>query len=111
MHLSNVGQTRNAIRCQLTMHLSNMGQTRNANAPEQRGPDKECDKVPADNAPEQHGSDKECNKVPADSSKNVSSDNEPHNANTTPVRSLQSLAVLLKLCRVLLLATVPLPLF
>ena len=53
-------------------------------APGQHGSDKECDKVPADNAPEQHGSDKECDKVPADNSKNVNSDNEPHNANTNP---------------------------
>ena len=52
------------------MHLSNMGQTRNVH-----------DKVPADNAPEQHGSDQEC-KVPADKSKNVNSDNEPHNVST-----------------------------
>ena len=40
--------------------------------------------MPADNAPEQHGSHKECDKVPADNSKNVNSDNEPHNANTNP---------------------------
>ena len=52
------------------MQMSNMGQTRNVH-----------DKVPADNAPEQHGSDQEC-KVPADKSKNVNSDNEPHNVST-----------------------------
>ena len=33
---------------------------------------------------EQHSSDKECDKVPADNSKDVNSDNEPHNAYTTP---------------------------
>ena len=55
-------------------------------ADEQHGPDKECDKVPADNS-KNVNSDNEphnANKVPADNSKNVNSDNEPHNANKVP---------------------------
>ena len=38
-------------------------------------------------APELHGSDKECDKMPAENSKDVNSDNEPHNANTVEASS------------------------
>ena len=81
-----VGLALSALQCLVCKHYQCACIIKYCDADEQHGPDKECDKVPADNS-KNVNSDNEphnANKVPADNSKNVNSDNEPHNANKVP---------------------------